>query len=48
MMNYWRGMETCSRRCAMREPFEVDESYDVAHAEDIITGRLAKYYAERV
>lgn len=48
MMNYWRGMETCSRRCAMREPFEVNESYDVAHAEDIITGRLAKYYAERV
>lgn len=32
----------------MREPFEVDESYDVVHAEDIITGRLTKYYAERV
>lgn len=32
----------------MREPFVVDESCDVAHAEDIIIGRLTKYYAERV
>ena len=35
-------------RCTMREPFEVDESYDVTHAEDIITGRLTECYAERV